>query len=368
MNKSSDIKRLILVSSYGEILYAEYIYKKLLSNNIASIVITEDTEIYKNLLLKKINCELLNLNIPTISNKKNLVNLIKTSFIIPRLLYYKFKLSLYFRKFNKLDVIYYFGGHNSRSIPFIICSLKKFKIICFDYLERVKEFQYYFKKLNKINFLFHKPSIYIFFKIYNFLSGSKYKMILTKSNLFLTIKQKKFENEKILNLSDNFYEKINEVYAKSKKKNYIEKSVVILYHEHDLFFKNFKIKKFVNDLIFLLEQLEQKNYSIFFKVHPHWNKSVDGKNILKKYEKFKFQVLDNNSPVEDISFTPDFFIGGISNAFKFLRPRNKNLIFTFEKYYPYGNLSPIYNLSTKYLESNEKNIFYSSIKDFTKNL
>ncbi len=368
MKKYFDAKRIIIISSFSEIIYAEYLYKKSNFFNQTCFV-TADKEIYKNLKKKNFNCVFLSFEIPSVSNKVNFVALVKALLIVLRLIIYKIKLFLFFKKFRKLKVIYYFGGHCSKDIPFFIQSLRNFRIICFDYYGWMKDYKPFLNKLKKINYLFYKPSIFIFFNIYNFLSGSKYRMILTKDGRYLTIKIKKFKNEMILNLDDNLNNKIIKNYNETLEKNHnIKKSVVILYQESIFFFKSFKANKIINDFNFLLEELRQKNYSIYFKVHPHWNKSFDNNPILERYQNFKFNVIDSNQPVEEINFIPDFFIGNISNAFKFLSPKKNNLIFTYEDYCPHSYYSLNYKLGMKYLRSNKKNIFFSSIKDFTKNL
>ena len=38
-----------------------------------------------------------------------------------------------------LELIYYFGGHCSKDIPFIIYSLRKYKIVCLDYYGWIKD-------------------------------------------------------------------------------------------------------------------------------------------------------------------------------------------------------------------------------------
>lgn len=368
MKKYFDTKRIIIISSYSEMIYAEYLYEK---SNFPhqTMFVTADKGIYNNLIKKKLNCVFLFFKIPSVSNNTNFIALIKTLLIIVRLLIYKIKLFLFFKKFPKLEVIYYFGGHCSKDIPFFIESLRNYKIICFDYYGWMKDFKPFLNKLKKINYLFYKPSVFIFFYIYNFLSGSKYRMILTKDGTYLTIKIKKFKNEIILNLDNNLNNKIIKNYNKSlKRNNNLKKSVVILYQESDFLIKNFKVEKFIKDFNFLLEELKKKNYSVYFKVHPHWNKSFDNKPVLERYQNFKFNVLDSNEPVEEINFMPDFFIGYISSAFKFLSPKKNNLIFTYEDYCPYLYYSFNYKLGIKYLKNNKKNIFFSSIKDFTKNL
>ena len=188
-------------------------------------------------------------------------------------------------------------------------------------------------------------------------------MILMKDGIFLTIKVKKFKNEIILRLSLDLKNKIIQNYSKFRKiRNDINKSVVILYQEEDFFNKKFKVKEIIDDFNFLLEKLSHRNYSIYFKLHPHWNRSFDKYPILQKYQDFKFTVLHSSEPIEYINFTPDFFIGNMSSAFKFLNPKKNNLIFTYEEYCPILNYSLNYKLGMKYLKSNEKNVFSESIR------
>ena len=96
MGKLFDAKRLIIISSFSEILFGGYIYKKLTSLNISTTIITGDYEIYQYLKKKEINCVLLNFKIPLVSNKLDLISILKTLLIIPRLLFYKIKLFFFF--------------------------------------------------------------------------------------------------------------------------------------------------------------------------------------------------------------------------------------------------------------------------------
>tara|TARA_Y200000002_G_C22685241_1_gene665716 strand:+ start:1076 stop:2185 length:1110 start_codon:yes stop_codon:yes gene_type:complete len=365
MDKLFDAKRLIIISSFSEILFGGYIYKKLKSLNINTTIITGDYEIYQYLKKKEINCVLLNFIIPSVSNKLDLINLLKTLLIIPRLLKYKIKLFFFFKQFKKIQAAYYFGGHISKELPFIAYSLRNIKLICFDYYNWTKQYEPLFRKLKKIKIFFFKPSVIFFFWIYNFLSGSKYKILPMKDNTFYTIKQKKYDKEKFFNLSPRLNFKIIENYKHSIKSNKIKKrSVVILYQETDFFHKNFKFKNTINDLRYLLRELEKKGYEIYFKLHPHWNASIDGNPILQKYENIKFRILDAKIPIEQINFIPDFFIGNVSTAFKLLMPSKNNLIYNYENYYPYAYTSLRHQIDIKFLKSNDKNIFSNSIIKF----
>jgi hypothetical protein len=358
-----DVKRLIIISSFSEILFGGYIYKKLKSINIRTAIVTSDFEIYKHLEKNQINCVLLNLKIPSVSNNLNFVNLTKTFLIIPRLLLYKIKLFFFFKKFQKIKAIYYFGGHCSKELPFIIHCLRNFKLVCFDYYNWTEQYEPLFRKLKKINFFFFNPSVIFFFRIYNFFSGSKYKILPMKDNTFYTIKKKNYDNEKFFNLTNRLNLKIIQNYKQSIKSNiYKKKSVVILYQEADFFYEKFRYNNIINDFKYFLRETEKKNYEIFFKLHPHWNISIDGNPILQKYEDIKFKVLDTKTPIEYINFIPDFFIGNVSTAFKLLMPNKKNLIYTYENYYPYAYTSLRHRIDINFLKNNEKNVFSKSIR------
>ncbi len=365
MGKLFDAKRLIIISSFSEILFGGYIYKKLTSLNISTTIITGDYEIYQYLKKKEINCVLLNFKIPLVSNKLDLISILKTLLIIPRLLFYKIKLFFFFKQFKKIQAAYYFGGHLSKELPFIAYSLRNIKLICFDYYNWTKQYEPLIRKLKKIKIFFFKPSVIFFFWIYNFLSGSKYKILPMKDDAFYTIKQKKHNKEKFFNLSPRLNFKIIENYKNSiKSKNKKERSVVILYQESDFFHKNFKFNNIINDLKHLLRELEKKGYEIYFKIHPHYKVSIDGNPILQKYENIKFKVLDTNTPIEEIDFIPDFFIGYVSTAFKLLTPSKNNLIYNYENYNPYVYTSLRHKMDIKFLKSNDKNIFSNSLINF----
>ena len=80
--------------------------------------------------------------------------------------------------------------------------------------------------------------------------------------------------------------------------------------------------------------------------------------------KLVFKVLDTNTPIEEIDFIPDFFIGYVSTAFKLLTPSKNNLIYNYENYNPYVYTSLRHKMDIKFLKSNDKNIFSNSLINF----
>ena len=129
-----------------------------------------------------------------------------------------------------------------------------------------------------------------------------------------------------------------------------------MYHENIFNFKDFKKDEAVKDIKFFIEFAKKKNYFIFFKLHP-----TADKNILNKYKISESQIIDKDLPIEDLEFVPDFFFGYSSSSFKFLNPKKKNLILNNENYISHFFNSIDTRLELKYLISNEKNVFSSSV-------
>ena len=358
------IKRLILVSSFSEILYAKYIYNKCLKLKLNPIIFSKDKIIHKHLLKIGLNSFYFPYRAPSFGSNKNLLIFFKNILIVLRFLIFKFKIRSLFKKYKELKAAYYFGGHCDREIPFIIHELKNLKLINLDYFNWMEGYSKLFKRLEKVNFLSRNFNLFIYFKIHNFLSGNQYRFYLMKHKRLLTIKQKKYKKEKIIFLKKKLLDNISKFYLENRKNlSYTVNSIVVLYHENLFEFGEFKIDEAINEIKYFLKFAKEKGYTIFFKIHP-----TSEMNILDKYKDFSFQVLDRDLPIEDLHFYPDFFFGFVSSSFKFLNPKKKNLILENEKYFSSYFNSLDSRLESKYLISNKKNIFSNSIRELTNQL